>query len=96
MNPTFEESIKARVEALNKRRDELIQIAADGKMTGREIAEGLELFAKMADIRDEITEWIYAGKVKFTQTVTVQLDEQKIKFPHIYNVAEWMVEDVAR
>jgi ArsR family metal-binding transcriptional regulator len=91
---TFQTDIKARTEALFKRRDELIQIAADGNMTGRTISEGLELFARMDNIRDEIIEAVYDGRVKFSSEVFVSVDNTKIKFVDIDKMSEWMVKHV--
>lgn len=91
---TFITDIRSRVDAIDNRRDELIEITNDGKMTGREIAEGLELFARMDDIHDEIVEAVYDGRVKFNPEITVSLDGTKIKFPDIDSAAEWMADYV--
>jgi predicted HTH transcriptional regulator len=82
-------SIPMRVGAILDRRDELIAMAENGKMTGREIAEGLELYARMDDIYDEIQELVLDGKIN--HNITVSLDGVSIKFPGIDKFAEWMV-----
>lgn len=87
---TIEQQIRKQTDTIGERAAALECRVASSGLTGRDIAELLELYALQDDVYEEIQQACFDHTLNLSEEVYVKVDGKTIKFQNISDTAEWI------
>lgn len=87
---TIEQQIRKQNDTIGERAAALEERVAANGLTGRDIAELLELYALQEDVYESIQQACFDHTLNLNEEVLVKVDGKVIKFQNISDTAEWI------